>query len=392
MVTTRKDLDRQRIILDKPTNVNVTIVDKDPIPGSRGIDKRKSAKQGHTDIEHTYVMQKIVDNEDGPVVTDKDDNVWSHTERITASVDNDNPGVGILLKPNGVFDTAIANYYTSNALIQEFISQYLFPSAPKLYDFSTTGTWGFTSLVDAYAATLVYYTNVYEHYGYYAAPEYLSSGVDLSSLVLDTSNAYSPPATHYWTGMGVYTRTLKHYESAGSTATKEPIYFYKFPATYDYLAYYNDGFSSSNVGQTTATNMWAAMPAMVDIGFDPDDPSTYDVVGNYEQIASPNHFFVWGIISGPSRFQLRWSENGLWKPNTDETYLSKYTGGVSILRLKLASDTSRIMMIRPSNTGGFLLYEVDGSDNAIGLVRVFRYDRTLAAVVTADQLPAYLPR
>jgi hypothetical protein len=89
-------------------------------------------------------------------------------------------------------------------------------------------------------------------------------------------------------------------------------------------------------------------------------------------------------------FQLALQDTGKWAPKIGEPYPLKYKSGVNVVKVDF--DTTRHAIIRTSRDGGFLVYEVDGDGNAIGLIRVFRYDRTLANVITPELLPVYLPR
>lgn len=96
-------------------------------------------------------------------------------------------------------------------------------------------------------------------------------------------------------------------------------------------------------------------------------------------------------VSASAQFQLAWTKSdGKWYPKEGEPYPLKYKNGVSMITLDF--DGSRHAVIRPSKDGGFLIYEVDSDGEIISLIRVFRSDRTLAAVINKDLLNPYTPR
>ena len=96
-----------------------------------------------------------------------------------------------------------------------------------------------------------------------------------------------------------------------------------------------------------------------------------------------------------SEFQLKWNDDGKWYPNqTDTSAKLKYAAGVSIIQVLFGPSNARKAIIRPDKAGGFMIYEVASFatlDTAIGLVKIFRHDRTLGQVVPPELLPVYLP-
>lgn len=97
-------------------------------------------------------------------------------------------------------------------------------------------------------------------------------------------------------------------------------------------------------------------------------------------------------IDFPDIFQLTYDAKKVFQPQTGEPYPLKYANGVNTVNFLFGVGYSRYGRVQPSKDGGFLCYELDGEDGAIiGNISVFRNDRTLSAVVTADQLFHYLP-
>jgi hypothetical protein len=92
-------------------------------------------------------------------------------------------------------------------------------------------------------------------------------------------------------------------------------------------------------------------------------------------------------------FQLAIDVNStrLWKPNPLETTAPlKYSSGVSTVTMDFGVGYGRKGVITPAKDGGFMLYETSGGV-PINNVYVYRLDRTLATIVPASQIKAYLP-
>jgi hypothetical protein len=106
MTTQTKIINDIRKIVDKAPIVDVSIVDKAPIPSSRGIGEFAQDAINRKDIESTYTLKQIIDNIKGPILHDDSNtqDVYDHVAKITGMVDNDDSTLNVVLKPNGVFD------------------------------------------------------------------------------------------------------------------------------------------------------------------------------------------------------------------------------------------------------------------------------------------------
>ncbi len=94
-----------------------------------------------------------------------------------------------------------------------------------------------------------------------------------------------------------------------------------------------------------------------------------------------------------TEFQLAWNDDGRWYPqDADPIHPLKYNGGVNIIKVKFGEGNNRYGMISPSKDGGFIIYETDVNLIPIGMIRVFRHDRTLSDIIPPDLLPLYIPR
>lgn len=102
----RKVIKDIRKIVDKTPIVKVTIIDKEPVPASRGTAEILNEAINRVDVEHTYTMAQIIDGINGPVLRDdiSAQDHYDHVERITGMTDEDDPSLSIVLKPNGIFD------------------------------------------------------------------------------------------------------------------------------------------------------------------------------------------------------------------------------------------------------------------------------------------------
>lgn len=94
-------------------------------------------------------------------------------------------------------------------------------------------------------------------------------------------------------------------------------------------------------------------------------------------------------------FELKWNDDGRWYPNQTNTPAKlKYKDGVSIIQASFGPSNARCAIIRPSKDGGFMIYEITSFtdiNTPISLVKIFRHDRTLSAVVVPALISAYLP-
>lgn len=105
-MTMNKTVQSLRKLIDKTPIVDVTIIDKSPIPASRGSDLLDITGFNRRDIETTYTLIQIIDNIGGPILRE-DSNLtdpFDHVARITGMTDPDDSGLSIKLKPDGVFD------------------------------------------------------------------------------------------------------------------------------------------------------------------------------------------------------------------------------------------------------------------------------------------------
>lgn len=95
-----------RKLVDKETRVDVTIIDKSPIPSSRGVGKFDQDLIDREDLETTYQLIDILDGTDGPVLHEDGDtqDPYDHVARIEGMTDPEFTNLSIVLKPNGVFD------------------------------------------------------------------------------------------------------------------------------------------------------------------------------------------------------------------------------------------------------------------------------------------------
>lgn len=126
--------------------------------------------------------------------------------------------------------------------------------------------------------------------------------------------------------------------------------------------------------------------------YPPDWVDTYGF-GNFVCPAVVMRGFILSEV--PDEFQLAWNDDGRWYPNTSPTDLDtplKYYPNVSVVNVDFA-DGARHAVIHPGKDGGFVIYETDSTYSIpFGLARVFRFDRTLSAVIPVDLLTNYLPR
>lgn len=95
-----------RKIVDKTTEVKVTIIDKPPILASRGVSSFDNNDDTRQDIEGTYTFAQIIDGTDGPRLHDETntEDPWDHVAKITGMTDPEFTDLSLILKPDGVFD------------------------------------------------------------------------------------------------------------------------------------------------------------------------------------------------------------------------------------------------------------------------------------------------
>lgn len=105
-MTTNKTVRDLRKLIDKTPIVDVTVIDKSPIPASRGMDDLNNIGFNRKDIETTYALIDIIDDNNGPKLREDNNLIdpFDHVAKITGMTDPDNSGLSIILKPNGVFD------------------------------------------------------------------------------------------------------------------------------------------------------------------------------------------------------------------------------------------------------------------------------------------------
>lgn len=98
-------------------------------------------------------------------------------------------------------------------------------------------------------------------------------------------------------------------------------------------------------------------------------------------------------VAVSNTFELAWNPNTRWypKPN-DPVAPAKYNGGVNYIKVEFGTGPTRYAVIAPTQESGFMIYETDSSWNPLNIVRVFRNDRTFAAIIDKSQLNAYLPK
>lgn len=162
---------------------------------------------------------------------------------------------------------------------------------------------------------------------------------------------------------------------------------------------YDDG-NLDDPGGWDNTLLYTFIPSICSV-----TDSTYgQVFGEYiapnadnDYIEIPSQYYAdlvmvaFGESPGDS-FQLALLQDGRWYPQDGDTVAPlKYKDGVSIVKAVFGEEGDRYAMIRPSKDGGFLVYETDSDYQAIDLIYVFRYDRTLGDVVLPELLEAYLP-
>ena len=95
-----------RKLIDKETRVDVTIIDKSPIPSSRGVGEFARDLINRQDLETTYQLIDIIDGTNGPVLREDSntEDPYNHVARIEGMTDPDDGTLYIILKPNGLFD------------------------------------------------------------------------------------------------------------------------------------------------------------------------------------------------------------------------------------------------------------------------------------------------
>lgn len=150
--------------------------------------------------------------------------------------------------------------------------------------------------------------------------------------------------------------------------------------------------SLNSFGNSTYRNADGSYPDPVNEPSNWYDP--YSVIAYFNNTPDLfNSIVMRGLYITPQQFELAWNDDGRWYPkNGDTVHPAKYNGGVSIVKVKFGDGNKRFATISPSKDGGFLIYETDSQGVPIGLVRVFKHDRTLSTIIEPNLLSAYSPR
>lgn len=347
MTILKRNINNQRKIIDRTPSVNVTIFDKTPIPSSRGVDSSFNESERRTDIEETYGLKQIIDNENGPVVIDKNSDIFQHVERINAIIDNDDDDLAVILKPNGVFDETIdGTLWTNEELISsmsvdkvDLNTNFHIPQFDRRTTYASFDIYDAIKMISDRLLTL--------------------SGGWTQVKIASAPRLFVKDIPTEWdiVNYPVYLVDLVTSNGGGSVIQRKLIH--KFHPTKSFLYSYDE--DSDTFGDFIVFTILDEYPGLVD--YEPEQLLTY---------------------------QLRWSENGLWLPKEGEPYPSIYENGVSQFKCRLSGDTERTAMIRPAAGQGFMIYEVDTADIPIGPAYVFGVDRTLLAVIGLDQIPSYI--
>lgn len=277
----------------------------------------------------------------------------------------------------------MALYYISSEEMQQAYSNYLigFPSAGAydLPEFHTQMGFAKTSLADAL-------TLLQDLWDLPIIADSVTNSIingptlvtDLSQVFFDDLPVQSPPWPSSWPIYAIEVRT-DFADMSPSTTDIRHIFTYETdlpPAE------------------------WASdfvEPYSLSEGLYPDDVGFIPLTSAYDQysVYSGNPMLFGIPFPTDGEFQLAWNDTtGRWYPPTspeDPDTPLKYYPDVSIVRVDFA-DATRHAIVRPSKDGGFIIYEVDENDVPIGLIRVFRHNRTLASIITPDLLNMYVPR
>ncbi len=309
----------------------------------------------YTGTSGSYSFAGLVDNTSGPKIVD---GVFNHCEQvntITGMRETGTSSLTMTLKPDGVFFPSSGGYmYTNTTLIG------LWNSSPETYPFDPVNKWAFPSAQEAYdfmqdALTIDNPSNV--RIDHALTPEILTEG-DIGDYNFSTTY----PLYVAW--------------QDGTEFAPDATYIWGIPINYNF---------------TIDTDGSMLTPPIIEAPFiGTADSGTFETTFGGIQQYNPTEYS--NIVSG---FQLaiEVASTHLWKPNPDETTAPlKYTNGVSIVTFEFAPPGyTRKGVIRPAKDGGFMLYEVDSGNTPIGLVRVFKNDRTMSTAVPVAQMNVYLP-
>lgn len=305
-----------------------------------------------------YTMKGLIDGTEGPQLVDGEYNKCQLVNKITEMYDIDDNALKCTLKPDGVFDPEDSSYWYTSSLILY-----------NIYPADTTEP--------LFYATITELQDRIQQYTIDTTPTYVfGEWADPTYLTVTTADI----AGHNWTVD--YPFGLINEVRGSEVGVWDN--FWAYPRNYDSTI---DSFSSGNTPQIyDATSYSTAIHAgdpVIEVlpGF-----SMYPIDGVEVGIASLPK------IDRDAGFQLAWMrEDALWEPNPDSTIAPiKYTNGVSTVRIGFG--TSRYATVTPAKDGGFAVYETNVSYVPTGLARVYRGDRTLAAVIPVAQLAAYLPQ
>ena len=335
--------------------------DKAPIGASRGVGVGlyDPCQLLYSSIAGTYSFADLVDSKAGPKVTDGKRNHCEFVNTINNMKETADTSLSIVLKPDGMFLDSVdtgQKYYISDYVLHSNVNvtqPWFDPSTKFFYRTKEAAkTAGLAALAANSAFTI------------------LSSGsielVAVPQAILDTYPAeLIPGVITADTVLYKYSVTLDN-PTVGAPDFINYDSIIEVTSNYNYLIYRDP---------PNDTLPHFATVHMANSGL-PETIETFLMDEAYR----PGNFFQLALLP---------PEN-LWKPNPAETTAPlKYKNGVSIVKMDFGTNFTRKGVVRPAKDGGFMLYETSG-DVAINNIYIYRQDRTLAAVVPASQLNAYL--
>lgn len=332
-----------------------------------------------------YEFQEIIDGTREPGIVDGAYNSCEQLNTITDMTDCESERI-LYLKPDGLqLDLSSggesATYlYTSHVIIQDFIGNYMLQNDPQSAPYLTydpTLKWGFATLEEAQQATLDIITagEMEAFPGLFDSFEWSGPSSDL--IVLDESNLtnMSPPPDDYnWdVTYPLYTRPLQPHVLVGIDPDPTYYTFFGVPCNYDYDIEYD------------LETAWAVTPNSGKIITAPYINDSNGEAFDMFLVHDPGE-----VLPACTAFQLLLdSISGKWQPVEGEPYPVKYTNGVNVVDFCFGD--GRFGRVRPAKDGGFALMELDSEGGSpTGFARIYRNNRTLAAIVPVNQLFGYI--
>ena len=345
--------------------------DKPPILSQRGIgystDTFSPCQTVYSSSDGSYNLIDILSGTAGPRITDGTYNSCDQLNTIKGMyVIGSSPQIYIILKPDGVFLQKYPDVYwytSANQLLNAWVS-----GAPAGFTFDAVAKWAYPTQALAAAALQA----------------------EWQAQIVAMGYTFSSSATNTLVSQTLTDADLTIFGSHINTVATNPFA----------VASYNGVFTGSGGYSATGYDYIVSIPTNYDFTVDTfggeGSPPIIETVSPSSVSAGTGFNFVAAnVLSLPGRdwaFELaidQTTRNWTKDPAGDYDVPLAYSSPVSALKVGFA--TSRYAIVTPAINGGFMIYEIDGSNTPINNAYVYRADRTLSIVVPVAQMATYAP-